>query len=123
MGSDLRWQRVSGTAVLSAESIVSSARLRELRECSLLLRRTRIRAEEIVNDARAMLAEAEALDDHARVVALSAQFDEASTAYRKILDAYITICRTINEERRTILAERRRPLVRPTLTQIPSGHA
>lgn len=104
MGSDLRRQTSSGLAVLAAESIVSSARLRELRECSALLRRTRMRAEDIVNQARALLAEAEEDGDHARVLALSEQVDQASAAYRKILAAYVTICRRINEERRAIIA-------------------
>ncbi|MBE1565304.1 hypothetical protein [Nonomuraea africana] len=87
----------------SAERIVSSARLGELYECSALLRRTRQRAEEIVNEARAMLAEAELYDDPIRVLALNAQLEEARAAYRRILQAYTTICRKIAEERSAII--------------------
>lgn len=122
MGSDLRRQ----WAALNAESIVTSARLLELRECSALLRRTRMRAEEIVNDARAMLAEAERDGDDARVLALNTQLGEATSAYRKILLAYVTIVRRINEERRSILSCQDRPdgpIVRSCLTTsgVPSA--
>ncbi|MCA2224605.1 hypothetical protein [Nonomuraea aurantiaca] len=103
MGSDLRGPRVTGSAVNDAEFIVSSARLGELHECSALLRRTRIRAEEIVDEARALLAEAEAQGDHERIVIRGAQLDEARQAYCKVLNAYVTICRRINEERQEIM--------------------
>ncbi|MEU4227430.1 hypothetical protein AB0F17_24305 [Nonomuraea sp. NPDC026600] len=103
MGSDLRGPRVSGSAVHAAEFIVSSARLGELYECSALLRRTRIRAEEIVDEARALLTEAEIQDDPERIVIRAAQLDEARQAYCKVLNAYVTICRRINEERQEIM--------------------
>lgn len=84
-------------------SNVSSARLEELYHCSALLRRTRIRAEEIVDEARAMLAEAEREGDPGRIVMFSTQLEEARSAYRRVLDAYVTICRRINQERQAIL--------------------
>ncbi|GAA2365905.1 hypothetical protein GCM10010404_20440 [Nonomuraea africana] len=103
MGTELSRQTTEDPAVRSAERIVSSARLGELYECSALLRRTRQRAEEIVNEARAMLAEAELYDDPIRVLALNAQLEEARAAYRRILQAYTTICRKIAEERSAII--------------------
>ncbi|MEV0596831.1 hypothetical protein [Nonomuraea cavernae] len=103
MGPDLRSRMASGSAVHTAEFIVSSARLGELHECSALLRRTRVRAEEIVDEARALLAEAEQEGDPVRILMLTSQLDEARQAYRKVLNAYVTICRKINEERQEII--------------------
>ncbi|HEX4812333.1 MAG TPA: hypothetical protein VFV66_06225 [Nonomuraea sp.] len=103
MGSDLRRLTVNGSAVHTAEFIVSSARLAELHECSALLRRTRMRAEEIVDEARALLAEAEQYGDGDRVLALRTQVGQARQAYTKVLTAYVTILRRINEERQAIL--------------------
>lgn len=103
MGFDLRRQQITDSAVDSAEFIVSSARLGELYECSALLRRTRIRAEEIVDEARMMLGEAQRHGNPDHVLAFSAQLDEARAAYCKILQAYVTLCRTINEERQAII--------------------
>ncbi|MFI6602740.1 hypothetical protein ACIBHX_41350 [Nonomuraea sp. NPDC050536] len=91
------------TELRRRESIVSSARLAELYECSALLRRTRIRAEEIVDEARTLLVEAEGQGDPGRILTLSAQLDEARAAYCKVLNAYVTICRRINDERQAIL--------------------
>ncbi|MEV0197331.1 hypothetical protein [Nonomuraea sp. NPDC050691] len=102
MASDLRRHGETGSAVRTAELIVSSARLRELSECSALLRRTRLRAEEIVEEARALLAEAEGQGDPDRILALSGQLDQARQAYFKVVNAYVTICRRINEERQEI---------------------
>ncbi|MEU8251513.1 hypothetical protein [Nonomuraea sp. NPDC048916] len=103
MGPDLRRRMVSGSAVHTAEFIVSSARLGELYECSALLRRTRVRSEEIVDEARALLAEAEQEGDPVRILILESQLDEARQAYHKVLTAYVTICRRINEERQAII--------------------
>ncbi|WP_327087779.1 hypothetical protein OIE66_36495 [Nonomuraea sp. NBC_01738] len=102
MESNLRMQSTTGSAVKTAELIVSSARLQELYECSALLRRTRHRAEEIVEEARMRLAEAEREGDAERVYTLSGQLDEARAAYCKVLNAYVAICRRINEERQDI---------------------
>ncbi|GAA2309022.1 hypothetical protein GCM10010149_68960 [Nonomuraea roseoviolacea subsp. roseoviolacea] len=115
MASDLRRHGETGSAVRAAELIVSSARLRELSECSAVLRRTRLRAEEIVKEARDLLAEAERQGDPDRILALSAQLDEARRAYRKVVDAYLTICRRIREERQEI-DRARMTLVRHGLT-------
>ena len=87
----------------TAEFIVSSARLGELYECSALLRRTRLRSEEIVDEARALLAEAERSGDAGRVLTLTGELEEARQAYAKVLNAYVIICRRINEERQEIL--------------------
>ncbi|WP_188197030.1 hypothetical protein [Nonomuraea sp. SYSU D8015] len=103
MGSDLRRRTAVGSAVHTAEFIVSSARLAELYECSALLRRTRMRAEEIVGEARALLAEAEQQGDADRILRLRAEVEQARQAYCKVLNAYVTICRRINEERQAIL--------------------
>jgi hypothetical protein len=92
-----------GSAVHTAEFIVSSARLGELYECSALLRRTRLRSEEIVDEARALLAEAERSGDAGRVLTLTGELEEARQAYAKVLNAYVIICRRINEERQEIL--------------------
>ncbi|MGI5284284.1 hypothetical protein ACQEVF_13190 [Nonomuraea polychroma] len=102
MGSDLR-RRTAASAVHTAEFIASSARLAELHECSVLLRRTRMRAEEIVDEARALLAEAERLGDADRILSLRGQVEQARQAYSKVLTAYVTICRRITEERQAIL--------------------
>src|SRR5688572_23342796 len=99
MASDLRRHGPTGSAVRAAELIVSSARLAELHECSALLRRTRMRAEEIVDEARTLLAEAELQGDPVRILALGAQLDEARQAYSKVLTGYVAICRRINAER------------------------
>lgn len=103
MGSDLRRRMATGSAVQAAEFIVSSARLTELYECSALLRRTRIRAEEIVEEARALLAEAEQRGDAEQVIALTGQLEEAHASYSKVLNAYMTISRRISEERQEIV--------------------
>ncbi|MFI7705688.1 hypothetical protein [Nonomuraea sp. NPDC049480] len=103
MGSDLRRRTAVGSAVHTAEFIVSSARLAELHECSALLRRTRMRAEEIVDEARFLLAEAEQLGDADRILDLRAQAEQARQAYGKVLTAYVTICHRITEERQAIL--------------------
>ncbi|WP_336216420.1 hypothetical protein [Nonomuraea sp. LPB2021202275-12-8] len=87
----------------TAEFIVSSARLGELYECSALLRRTRLRSEEIVDEARALLAEAERQGDADRVLSLTEQLEQARRSYSKVLNAYVIICRKINEERQEIL--------------------
>jgi hypothetical protein len=71
-----------------------------------------MRAEEIVEEARAMLAEAELQGDPVRILTLGTQLDEARQAYRKVLSAYVTLCRRINEERQAITQaqmERERP--------------
>lgn len=99
MGSDLH----DGSAVQTAEFIVSSARLAELYECSALLRRTRVRAEEIVDEARALLAEAEQHGDAERAHLLRDHLEQARGKYCQVLNAYLMICRTINEERQEIL--------------------
>ncbi|SEH00329.1 hypothetical protein SAMN05444920_11663 [Nonomuraea solani] len=103
MGSDLRRGTVDGTAVHTAEFIVSSARLTELHECSAVLRRTRMRSEEIVDEARALLDEAEQRDDTAHILDLRDQLERARTMYCKVLNAYLAITRRINEERQEIL--------------------
>ncbi len=117
MGTELSRQTTEDPAVRSAERVVSSARLAELYECSALLRRTRQRAEQIVNEARAMLAEAELYDDPIRVLALSSQLEEARAAYRRILQAYTTICRKIGEERNAIIMAQ----VQETRTAVHEG--
>jgi hypothetical protein len=104
MGSNLRRRLAGGWAMNKSDFILSSARLGELFECSALLRRTRMRAEEIVDEARALLAEAEELGDADRIVRLRAQLEEARASYCKVLNAYVTICRRITEERQEILA-------------------
>ncbi|GAA0947628.1 hypothetical protein GCM10009560_64330 [Nonomuraea longicatena] len=86
----------------AAERIVAAARLRELHECSALLRRTRVRAEQIVDEARMMLAEAEREGEPGRILTLSAQLDEARAAYRKVINAYVALCRRIDTERREL---------------------
>ncbi|NUR90577.1 MAG: hypothetical protein HOY71_41415 [Nonomuraea sp.] len=88
-----------------SEFIRSSARLGELFQCSAVLRRTRMRAEEIVDEARALLAEAEELGDADRIVRLREQLEQARASYSKVLSAYIVLCRRINEERQEILAK------------------
>ncbi|MFG1709061.1 hypothetical protein ACFLIM_38310 [Nonomuraea sp. M3C6] len=103
MGSDLRRRAANGSAVHSAEFIVSSARLGELYECSALLRRTRMRAEEIVDEARMLLAEAERGGDADHILNVRTQLEQARIAYCKVLNAYVTLCRKINEERQAIL--------------------
>ena len=40
---------------------------------------------------------------HERIVTAGAQLDEARQAYCKVLNAYVTICRRINEERQEIM--------------------
>ncbi|MFF0868322.1 hypothetical protein ACFYUV_41630 [Nonomuraea sp. NPDC003560] len=106
MASNLRWHRAGGTGMGKAEFARSSARLTELFQCSAMLRRTRLRAEEIVDEARALLAEAEAEEfaDPDRIERLRGQLEEARASYSKVLTAYVTICRRINQERQEILA-------------------
>ncbi|MGI5268893.1 hypothetical protein ACQEUU_07075 [Nonomuraea sp. CA-218870] len=87
----------------TAEFIVSSARLAELHECSALLRHTRQRAEEIVDQARALLSEAEREGDAERAPELAAQLDQARRSYCQVLNAYMVICRRITAERQQIL--------------------
>ncbi|MEV4104513.1 hypothetical protein AB0J42_30075 [Nonomuraea sp. NPDC049649] len=87
----------------TAEFIVSSARLTELHECSALLRRTRLRAEEIVDEARTLLAEAERDGDAERVRELTGQLDQARRSYCQVLNAYMLISRRITAERQEIL--------------------
>ncbi|MEV4292627.1 hypothetical protein AB0K40_44575 [Nonomuraea bangladeshensis] len=77
----------------------------ELHECSALLRRTRKRAEEIVAEARALLAEAELGGDAERILALRADAERARQSYCKVLNAYVAICGRITEERRAIVEE------------------
>jgi hypothetical protein len=104
MGTDLRTRMAGkGSAVHTAEFIVSSARLGELYECSALLRRTRLRSEEIVDEACALLAEAESHGDAERALTLTGELAEARQAYAKVLNAYVIINRRINEERQEIL--------------------
>ncbi|MCF6472811.1 hypothetical protein FAF44_31100 [Nonomuraea sp. MG754425] len=103
MGSDLRSGTAGGSAVHTAEFIVSSARLAELHQCSAVLRRTRARAEEIVDEARTLLAEAERHGDVAGVLMLRGQFEEARERYGQVLSAYLLLSRRINEERQDIL--------------------
>jgi RecA/RadA recombinase len=103
MGSDLRRKADDGSAVDSAEFVVSSARLGELYECSALIRRTRQRSEEIVDEARALLAEARQEGDAERVVLLTGQLEQARQTYAKVLNAYLILIRKINEERQQIL--------------------
>ncbi|MEO3891077.1 hypothetical protein [Nonomuraea sp. B5E05] len=103
MASDLRRRTGDGSAVHAAESIVSSARLGELHECSALLRRTRMRAADIVDEARTLLAEAERHGHADRVRALREQLDQARRSYAKVLDAYVAICGKITEERQAII--------------------
>ncbi|MFG1941626.1 hypothetical protein [Nonomuraea sp. NPDC048826] len=87
----------------TAEFIVSSARLAELHECSALLRHTRQRAEEIVDEARTLLAEAERDGDAERVPELTAQLEQARRSYCQVLNAYMILCRRISAERQEIL--------------------
>ena len=104
MGSVLRTRMAGkGSAVHTAEFIVSTARLGELYECSALLRRTRLRAEEIVDEARALLDEAERHGDAERVLTLTDELEEARQAYAKVLNAYVIISRRIDAERQEIL--------------------
>ncbi|MET8869494.1 hypothetical protein ABZW11_41755 [Nonomuraea sp. NPDC004580] len=103
MGSDLRGDTANGSAVHTAEFIVSSARLTELYECAVLLRRTRVRAEEIVDEARALVAEARQHGDAERALLLEDQLEQAHARYRQVLKAYLVLCRRINEERQDIL--------------------
>ncbi|MCK2215021.1 hypothetical protein MF672_014675 [Actinomadura sp. ATCC 31491] len=103
MGSDLRRPAVDGVSVHKVEFIAASARLAELQECSALLRRTRARAEEIVGEARVLLAEAERGGDVDLFVRLYEQAEQARLAYSQILDAYVVICQRITEERQAIL--------------------
>ncbi|MEV1167067.1 hypothetical protein [Nonomuraea sp. NPDC049784] len=105
MGSDLRRRAAHDSPTHSAEFIASAARLEELHECSALLRRTRMRAEEIVDEARALLMEAEQRGEVDRVLELRAQLEQARGLYRKVLNAYVTICHRITEERQEILQE------------------
>ncbi|MFC4013355.1 hypothetical protein ACFOY2_39435 [Nonomuraea purpurea] len=102
MGSDLRGLAAGENAVHSAEFIVSSARLGELRECSALLRRTRMRSEEIVDEARALLAEAERSGDDDRVHELREQYEKARSLYGQVLTAYVTLNDKIAGERQEI---------------------
>ncbi|MFD2356003.1 hypothetical protein ACFSTC_52185 [Nonomuraea ferruginea] len=87
----------------TAEFIVSSARLTELHECSALLRHTRQRAEEIVDEARTLLSEAEQAGDGERVLELTVQLDQARRSYCQVLNAYMVISRRITTERQAIL--------------------
>ncbi|MEV0622571.1 hypothetical protein AB0I81_55285 [Nonomuraea sp. NPDC050404] len=103
METDLRNETADGSAVQTAEFIVSSARLTELYECSAVLRRTRARAEEIVDEARALLAEAEQYGDVERAFTLRDHLEQARGKYCQVLSAYLLICRKINEERQEIL--------------------
>jgi hypothetical protein len=102
MSTDLHRQPTGGPTVEAAERIVAAARLRELHECSALLRRTRVRAEQIVDEARALLTEAEREGEPARILAMGAQLDEARAAYCKVINAYVALCRRINTERREL---------------------
>ncbi|MFI6922097.1 hypothetical protein ACIBIZ_19305 [Nonomuraea spiralis] len=106
MGSNLRWHWAGGTAMNKSEFTRSSVRLAELFQCSAMLRRTRMRAEEIVDEARSLLVEAEAAEiaDPDRIERLRGQLEEARASYSKVLTAYVTLCRRINEERQEILA-------------------
>ncbi|MEU5868636.1 MULTISPECIES: hypothetical protein [unclassified Nonomuraea] len=106
MASNLRWHRAGGMTMSKSDFARSSARLTELFQCSAMLRRTRMRAEEIVDEARALLAEAEAeeLADPDRIERLRTQLEQARASYSKVLTAYVTLCRRINEERQEILA-------------------
>ncbi|MEU4579418.1 MULTISPECIES: hypothetical protein [Nonomuraea] len=103
METDLRRTAGNGSAVHTAEFIVSSARLGELFECSEVLRRTRQRAEQIVDDAGAMLAEARREGDADRALMLAEQLDEARRSYAKVLEAYMILTRRISDERQEIL--------------------
>ncbi|MFI6501936.1 hypothetical protein [Nonomuraea typhae] len=104
MGNELHKQLVAHAKVIyAAEDIIASARLKELYECSELLRRTRVRAEDIVLDARLMLADAERQGDIERIVALSASVDQARAFYDKVLNAYVTLCCRIREESKALL--------------------
>ncbi|MGW0485948.1 hypothetical protein [Nonomuraea sp. NPDC003214] len=103
METDLRRTAGNGSAVHTAEFIVSSARLGELFECSEVLRRTRQRAEQIVDDAGAMLAEARREGDADRALMLAEQLDEARRSYAKVLKAYMILTRRISDERQEIL--------------------
>ncbi|WP_043624835.1 hypothetical protein [Nonomuraea candida] len=103
MTADLHSGTADEPAVQTAEFIVSSARLAELYDCSALLRRTRTRAEEIVDEARALLAEAERRGDAERALTLRDHLEQARGKYCQVLGAYLTICRRINEERQEIL--------------------
>ncbi|GGT33022.1 hypothetical protein ACFFV7_33590 [Nonomuraea spiralis] len=106
MGSNLRWHWAGGTAMSKSEFTRSSVRLAELFQCSAMLRRTRMRAEEIVDEARSLLVEAESAEiaDPDRIERLRGQLEEARASYSKVLTAYVTLCRRINEERQEILA-------------------
>lgn len=103
MGSDLREETADGPAVRGAEMIIASARLTELCECAALLRRTRARSEEIVDEARALLEEAIDDGDLERVVLLREQLELARAKYAQILDAYMRILQRITEERQEII--------------------
>ncbi|TDE46254.1 hypothetical protein E1295_23505 [Nonomuraea mesophila] len=116
MASDLRRRTAHGSAVHAAEFIVSSARLGELHECSALLRRTRMRAAEIVDEARTLLAEAERQGHPGRVRALREQLEQARRSYAKVLDAYVTICGKIADERQAIMRAQVEPDRRPGLS-------
>ncbi len=56
-----------------------------------------------MDEARALLIEAEIQGDQERIVIRAAQLDEARQSYCKVLNAYVTICRRINEERQEIM--------------------
>jgi hypothetical protein len=62
-----------------------------------------MRAEEIVDEARTLLVEAEQLGDADRILHLRGQLEEARASYCKVLNAYVVICRRITEERQEIL--------------------
>ncbi|WP_049563204.1 hypothetical protein [Nonomuraea sp. SBT364] len=103
METDLRRTASNGSAVHTAEFIVSSARLGELFECSALLRRTRQRAEQIVEEAGELLAEALREGDTGRAQRLGEQLEEARRSYAKVLNAYMILSRRISDERQEIL--------------------
>ncbi|NBE94585.1 hypothetical protein FE391_16565 [Nonomuraea sp. KC401] len=118
MASDLRRRTADGSAVHAAEFILSSARLGELHECSALLRHTRMRAAEIVDEARTLLAEAERHGHADRVRALRQQLEQARRSYSKVLDAYVTICGKITDERQAIMRAQVEPDRRPGLSGV-----
>ncbi|MBA2897065.1 hypothetical protein [Nonomuraea soli] len=91
--------------VRAAELIVSSSRLKELQECSALLRKTRQRAEEIVTHAKRVLADAEREGDVERIMTCASQYEQARAAYCRVVNAYITLCRRINQERQELLRD------------------
>ncbi|WP_143591430.1 hypothetical protein [Thermoactinospora rubra] len=93
---------MGSSLVRSAEHIVSSARLAELEECSALLRRTRMRAQDIVDQAQALLLEAELEGEPERIAACADQYDQARAAYAKLLDAYLILRGRIAAERATL---------------------